>query len=99
MSGWVHRVIDDEVLLAGPDREPKSVAGLATAVWVVLDRPATAAEIEQRIAGRWPQRPVDRAAVAEALRILHHVDLVERTKTLSDQRSIVTDRPPSDADR
>ena len=68
--GWAHRVLDDEVLLLGADRELVTLTGLATPVWVVLDQPGSTAEVTERITRQWPTRPVDAEAVAEAMSLL-----------------------------
>ena len=68
--GWAHRVLDDEVLLLGADRELVTLTGLATPVWVVLDQPGSTAEVTERITRQWPTRPVDAEAMAEAMSLL-----------------------------
>lgn len=68
--GWVHRILDDEVLLLGPERELMTLTGLASPVWLVLDRPGSTFEVTGRINGRWPTRPTDDEAVDDAVSVL-----------------------------
>lgn len=62
--------MDDDVLVLGPGRELVTLTGLAVPVWLELDRPGSTAEVTGRIARRWPARPTDEEAVAEATAML-----------------------------
>lgn len=61
----------------GPGGEFKSIGGMATAVWTVLDAPASDEEIRALIADRWPDRPVDLSSTIETIEVLHAEALIE----------------------
>lgn len=81
VPGWTHRVDDDEVLLCNAELTTVSVGGAATPVFEVLEAPATPDEIRERVAQRWPDRPLEPDAVAHALEALaeHGVIAVSQT--------------------
>ena len=78
VPGWLHRVIGDEVLLAGVDDDDLvTLSGVGVPVWIVLDTPGATPELARRITSRWPERPVEAGQVQEALDALAQQRLVD----------------------
>lgn len=69
-AGWVHRTVGDHVIAKGRNGEDRTLGGLAAAVWIVLDTPATRAGVASRIAEEWPSPTVEPATLDEALTLL-----------------------------
>jgi hypothetical protein len=60
-------VIDGDTMLAAAGGEHRTLGGLATAVWVVLEKPADADGLIDRVTEWWPEASVDAAALDDAL--------------------------------
>ena len=73
---WLHRVAHDQVALAAPGGDQRTLEGLAAVVWVVLDVPGTADELLERIGEFWPAAGVGRETVIEALETLETHDVI-----------------------
>lgn len=67
---WLHRVAHDQVMLAAPGGEQRTLGGLAAVVWIVLDEPGTTDELDDRIGEMWPDAFAGRGRVVEALEML-----------------------------
>ena len=73
---WVHRELSGRAMLARSDGERRTLGGLATAVWVVLDEPGSTAEVVVRLQELGPEQQIDEAAVLEALEMLADADVI-----------------------
>ncbi len=72
----MHRVLPGRALLARPDGERRTLGGLATAVWVVLDEPGSTADVVARLGQLGPEQSIDESAVLEALEMLADADVI-----------------------
>jgi hypothetical protein len=73
---WLHRVAHDQVMLAAPGGEQRTLEGLAMVVWIVLDEPGTVDELVDRISDLWPEAGVGRGRLVEALEVLERHDVI-----------------------
>ena len=67
----------DELILLGPGDRQVSASGPPVAVWLALDSSGNQAELVARIAQRWPDRPLDPAAVDDAVEKLRSAGVIE----------------------
>jgi len=74
---WVHREMAGRALLARSDGERRTLGGLATAVWVVLDEPGTTADVVARLHELAPDQQIDEPTVIEALEMLVGAEVVD----------------------
>ena len=74
--GWVHRVGADKVMVAASGGRARELGGLAAAVWVALDRPATRREIAQRLDRAGYGGDLPSGSLDDALAQLLDADLV-----------------------
>lgn len=70
-------MIDGDTMLAAAGGEHRSLGGLATVVWVALEKPADVGGLIDRIAEWWPQSGVDEAALDDALAQLAEHGVIE----------------------
>jgi len=74
---WVNREIAGRALLARPDGERRTLGGLATAVWVVLDEPGTTADVIARLNELAPDQQIEERAVVDAVEMLVDAEVVD----------------------
>ena len=63
-------------MLARLDDERRTLGGLATAVWVVLDEPGSTEDVVARLRQLGPDQCIDEPAVLEALEMLADADVI-----------------------
>lgn len=63
-------------MLARLDGERRTLRGLATAVWIVLDEPADRAEVLDRLADLGPDDDLTTAEVDKALEMLVEAEVI-----------------------
>lgn len=63
-------------MLARSDGERRTLGGLATAVWVVLDEPGSTTQVVARLHELGPDQEIDEVAVQEALEMLSRADVI-----------------------
>lgn len=73
----MHREIAGRALLARSDGERRTLGGLATAVWVVLDEPGTTADVIARLRELAPEQQIEEQAVVDALEMLVNAEVVD----------------------
>lgn len=63
-------------MLARLDGERRTLGGMATAVWVVLDEPGSTEDVVARLRQLGPEHQIDDTAVIEALEMLADADVI-----------------------
>lgn len=80
---WVYRVMAGRVLMARRDGEQRTLGGLATAVWVVLDEPATTTEVVDRLGELSAGETIEEQSVVDALEMLVGAEAIDRIEAIS----------------
>ena len=75
---WLVRVLPGRVLMARPCDEFRTLEGLASVVWAVLDEPGTAQEVIDRIVELLPAATGSGRDLDTTLELLEEQDVIER---------------------
>ena len=72
---WLHRLGNHKIILLQRGSEPKEIRGIAVAVWLILEEPATLAQLSDEVAALSPDVPA--SSLSEALDLMANQAIIE----------------------
>jgi len=72
---WLHRLGNHKIILLQRGSEPKEIRGIAVAIWLILEEPATLAQLSEEVAALSPV--ATSASLDEALELLVQQSIIE----------------------